>query len=103
MPDRAQIEKLLSASPEDDFLNFALAMAMVKDQQFEDAIRQFSRTLEVNPEYIAAYFQRSNALVSLDRIDEAKQSLREGIEVANRIGDTHAAGEMSEALGLLEK
>jgi hypothetical protein len=40
-------------------------------------------------------------LVRLERIDEARRWLREGIEAARQQGNAHAAGEMSELLASL--
>jgi hypothetical protein len=37
-------------------------------------------------------------LVARERIEEARSTLREGIEEARRQGNAHAAGEMSELL-----
>jgi hypothetical protein len=39
--------------------------------------------------------------VQLERIDEARTALRDGIEQARRQGNAHAAGEMSELLASL--
>jgi hypothetical protein len=40
-------------------------------------------------------------LARLDRIEEARSFLRDGIEAARTQGDAHAAGEMSEFLASL--
>jgi hypothetical protein len=42
-------------------------------------------------------------LVQLRRVDEAQEVLRDGIKLARRLGDGHAASEMSEYLGTLEQ
>ena len=96
-----QLEKMLKADPNDAFLNFGLAMEYARAGRAEDAIAQFVRVTELDPKYVPAYFQRGNYLVSIGRREEAKAALQEGIEVARQIGDTHAAGEMSEALAMI--
>ena len=40
-------------------------------------------------------------LLNLNRIDEARTALREGIEAARTQGNSHAAGEMAEFLAEL--
>jgi tetratricopeptide (TPR) repeat protein len=96
-----QIEKLLAAEPQDLFLNFSLAMEYVKLGRPDDAIAQFARVIELDGDYVAAYFQQANTLVAMNRVEDARASLNAGIEAARRIGDDHAVGEMSDALALL--
>ncbi len=97
-----QIEKMLAASPDDVFLNFALAMEQVKAGQHEQAIARFQRVTELDPNYVPAYTQWSNTLIALGRKGEAKAILSRGVEAATRAGDKHAAGKMRDALKLLE-
>lgn len=96
-----QLKKLLNAEPQDAFLNFALAMEYLKMGRHDEALAQFGRVNEIDPEYVAAYFQKGNALVALGRREEAKAVLAQGIEAARRTGNAHAAGEMGELLQAL--
>jgi hypothetical protein len=54
-----------------------------------------------DPEYVAAYFQQGQILAALERHDVARSILQEGIAVARRTNDAHAAGEMTEFLATL--
>ena len=92
---------MLASGPEDVFLNFSLAMEYVKAGRQEEAVTQFARVTDLDPDYIAAYSQQAAALIALGRKDEAQVVLREGIEAAERTGDTHAAQQMNETLALL--
>jgi len=96
-----QIQTMLSKEPADVFLNFALAMEFVKAGRLEDAVTQFKQVATLDPKYTAAYFQQGNTLINLGRLHEASACLREGIEIAESIGDHHAAGEMGEVLATL--
>ncbi|HOB73932.1 MAG TPA: tetratricopeptide repeat protein [Phycisphaerae bacterium] len=96
-----QLEKLLSAEPGDVFLNFALAMEYLKMGRHAEALAQFDRVNELDPNYVAAYFQKGNALLALGRREEAKAVLTRGVEAAQRTGNTHAAGEMGDLLKAL--
>jgi hypothetical protein len=51
--------------------------------------------------YAPAFFMAAQQLVKLNRIAEARDALRGGIEEARRQGNAHAAGEMSELLASL--
>jgi predicted Zn-dependent protease len=96
-----EIEKLLASNPDDAFLNFALAMELVKAGQAEEAAGRFDRVTRLDPDYITAYRQWSHMLITLGRKDEARAVLLRGIEAATRAGDPHAVGKMREALALL--
>ena len=48
-----------------------------------------------------AFFMAGQQLVRLQRIDEARTILRDGIAAARIQGDLHAAGEMTEFLASL--
>jgi predicted Zn-dependent protease len=96
-----QIQQMLQKEPGDVFLNFALAMEYVKLARPEEAVTQFKHVVTLDPNYTAAYFQQGNVLINLGRLDDAGTALREGIAIAQRIGDQHAAGEMSEVLATL--
>jgi len=97
-----QIEAMLAEDPDDAFLRYGLAMEHASSG--DDAtcvvvmLDLIARTVGMVP-YVPAYLQAGQALVRLDRITEACDVLREGVEVARRVGDSHAQGEMQ---GLLE-
>jgi hypothetical protein len=56
----------------------------------------------MTPDYSAAYHQAGRALQRLNRIDEARAVLTQGMPVAQKQGAHHAAGEMAELLQALE-
>ncbi|MBP7935752.1 MAG: tetratricopeptide repeat protein [Phycisphaerae bacterium] len=96
-----RIKQMLAAEPADVFLNFSLAMELVKEGRQEDAVAQFARVSELDPAYVPAYFQRANALVAMGRKADAKAVLQLGIAAARKAGDKHAASEMGQMLSLL--
>jgi Tfp pilus assembly protein PilF len=96
-----KIKEMLEADPMDVFLVFGLAMEYAKTGDHQQASQYFERALQINPEYIPAYFQQANMYLSTGEPDKARELLEKGIAVANRIGDSHAAGEMTELLHTL--
>ncbi len=100
MPSREQVERLLANEPDDVFLNFALAMELAKDEDKGPALARFSRVMELDAGYTAAYYQKGRLLLSLSRADEARQVLSAGVQAAQRVGDPHAASEMNDLLQL---
>jgi len=92
---------MLEGSPDDVFLNFALAMEHAKAGEHEAALARFIRVGELDPNHTASYFQRAQILIGLGRKPEAKAVLADGIAAAQRAGDKHAASEMSQTLSLI--
>lgn len=97
-PRRQQIESMLQAEPADRFLRYCLAVEMSADGDAEGALAKYDELCREQPPHVAAFFRRGQLLVELERIEEARAVLREGIETARVEGDLHAAGEMSELL-----
>jgi thioredoxin-like negative regulator of GroEL len=97
-PRRLQIEQMLQSEPEDRFLRYCLAVEMHVDGELDSALAQLDTLCREAPPHVAAFFRRAQMLVEVDRIEEARSVLREGIEEARKQGDLHAAGEMSELL-----
>ena len=55
--------------------------------------------LELDPDYIYAYFFKGQSLDELGQRDQAKLVIQTGIDAAKKINDGHGASELS---GLLE-
>lgn len=98
---KEQIEEMLAEDPDDAFLRYGLAMEHASLGQDEEAVRQLAELTRRSPDYVPAYLQAGQVLARLGREEEAREVLRAGIGVANRKGDTHAAGEMSGLLAAL--
>jgi Flp pilus assembly protein TadD len=99
---RQQIEEMLAAEPNDPELHYMLAMEHVSGGDDAGAVNCFRELLRLRPDYPPAYHQAGRALQRLDRIAEARAVLQQGIPVALKKGDQHAAGEMQELLDMLE-
>lgn len=96
-----QIRQMLNAEPGDTFLRYALAMELRSQEQFAECLATFAELRQTQPPHVPSFFMSAQVLAELDRIDESRAILRDGIEIARRVGDHHAAGEMSEFLGSL--
>jgi hypothetical protein len=96
MSRREQLEAMLAEDPTDQFLRYGLALELAASGEHERSL-ELHRGLQ-RERYIPAFFMAGQQLTSLDRIDEARSVLRDGIAAADQSGDTHAAGEMREYL-----
>lgn len=98
---RQKIESMLAAEPRDVFLRYSLAMELDKAGEHDASLALYRELAGESPPYVAAFFMCGQQLVRLDRVAEARDMLRAGIEAARMQGDEHAAGEMSDFLASL--
>jgi len=101
MSRREQIEAMLADEPGDVFLRYSLAMELDKEGAHDASLARLAELRTDDPPYVPAFFMAAQQLVRLERRDEARAILRDGIEVARSQGDAHAAAEMGEFLAAL--
>jgi Tfp pilus assembly protein PilF len=99
---KEQIEEMLKDDPNDPFLRYGLAMEYVSAGDDQTASRCLQELLQVAPDYVPAYVQAGQVLVRLGLDEEARALYQNGIAVARKKGDMHAAGEMEGFLVGLE-
>lgn len=93
----------LATDGDDPFVTYAIAQEYRGLGKLPEAEHWFTRTLELAPDYIAAYHQWGAVLAEEGRLEEAKEKLRAGIELARRLGRKHDAAEMTDLLDTLEE
>ncbi len=98
-----QLLKLLESDPDDCFLRYALALEYMKGDALDAAIKQFDAIFRTDPDYAPAYFACGQTLVQQGKVVEAREKYEAGIPMAEKSGDAHLAGQMREALELLEQ
>lgn len=102
MPTIDQLQSLLAADPHDAFLLYGLAMELARQNRLPESLETFEKLRREHPAYIPAWFMGARTLEQAGEPEAAKALYKEGIALANRTGDTHAAAEMSAALDMLE-
>lgn len=98
---RERIEAMLADDPQDTFLRYSLAMECDKEGAHDRSLELLRGLMRDAPPYVPAFFMSAQQLARLNRVEEARADLRDGIERAREQGDSHAAGEMSEFLAAL--
>lgn len=101
MSRRDKIEAMLQDEPSDTFLRYSLAMELRSEGDHDGSLLRLAELTRDSPPYVPAFFMAAQLLVDLERIDEARAYLRDGIEQARSQGNSHAAAEMSEMLSSL--
>lgn len=99
----ANLEKLLEQGKESALLRFSLGSEYLKLEQIWVAIFHFKRALELDPKYSAAWKMLGAALEKGNNPNEALQTFRHGIAVAEQRGDKQAAKEMTVFARRVEK
>ena len=92
------LTQFIQADPKDSFARFGLAMEYARLGESDQALEHFRKLRELNPNYIAAYFQAGKVLAKIGQTETARQILGEGIQAAGRVGDLHAKNEMEAAV-----
>lgn len=83
----AMFEEALKFNPEDPLGNFGLASAHLELQQYAQAIEPFQKTLKAQPKHSVAYASLGTCLAATGQTKQAKEILKQGIEVAAAKGD----------------
>lgn len=92
-----KLESMLAEDPTDTFLRYGRAMEFFKLERAEEGLTQLGELIR-DQQHVPSYFMSGQQLARLQRLDEAREVLRVGIESARQQDDSHAAGEMSEFL-----
>ena len=98
----AQLQQMLIDEPFDPFLHYAVAMEHAKLGEADEALKRFTAMNADFPEHVAAWHQRGRLLAERGDTVAAAEILQQGIGVAQRTGDSHAAGEMQGILDELQ-
>jgi len=94
-PSRLEmLTQFLEENPNDAFARYGLALEYSNQGKTETALQQFSRLLELHPDYTNGYFMAAQTLVKVERNDEARAMLEKGLASAKRTGNRHAQSEM---------
>lgn len=96
---REKLQEMLKSSPHDPFLHYGLAMEERAAGDLPAALRGLQKVLELDRDYVAAWFHQGQVLAELGKREQAREVLATGIDVARRVGDQHAVDEMTGFLG----
>jgi tetratricopeptide (TPR) repeat protein len=97
-----QLQQMLVQDPNDEFLQYAVAIEYFSVNNFKKAIDCFNAILNTNPNYLAAYYQAGKCYEELKQFDKAKDMYAKGIELAQKQNRAKTLNELKEALFLLE-
>lgn len=98
MTDRiSRIKEMLTSQPGDAFLRHALALEYLKQGLTYDARHTFEALLAEQPNYVGSYYHLAKIYEAAGATDTSVHWYRQGMEVAQRLGDRHAYNELRSA------
>ncbi|WP_276134107.1 hypothetical protein [Polluticoccus soli] len=98
MSERIQkLQDFLKASPNDCFLNHALALEYVKMGDEAAARQLFEKNLSFDATYVATYYHLAKLLERAGDQQQAIAIYEQGMQVSKAQGDMHAYSELQSA------
>lgn len=94
--------ELLRKEPDDIFLNYALGIEYIAELSIGDAESKFKRVLELDPNYIPAFYQLGKLYESQLKNEEALSFFKTGLQKATEQKNNKAVNEFNEAIFMLE-
>ena len=101
MPETNRIEqfrKMANDDPDNELGHFRLGQLLAEAGQLEEAVQSYRRTLELSPQFSKVYQLLADALLKLNRRDEAVETLKRGHAIAEERGDNMPRDEMARML-----
>ena len=101
MSKLVQLEAFLAESPNDPFLHYAIALEHLKAGKEEEALRIFVSLTETHPSYVGTYYHLGKLQEQLQQLEAALVSYQKGMEVAEKLGDSHSLNELRGVYNML--
>lgn len=97
-----QLLNFLKENPEDDFLNYALAMEYIGLADTDKALKLLQNLQQKSPDYLATYYQLGKILEQRNEILQALIIYQKGLEIAIAQKEKRTASELQSAIDLLD-
>ena len=91
----------LNDDPRDTFVLYSLAQEYTLAGSVPESRKYYLALKDIDPDYIGLYYHLGKLEESDGNYEIAKRVYTDGIAIAERIGDTHAQGELEGALAML--
>ncbi|MCW5980853.1 MAG: tetratricopeptide repeat protein [Bryobacteraceae bacterium] len=95
------LKALVEQNPADSRTRYMLAMELARQGAPEAAVTEFAAIADADADYVAAYYHGGQALESLGRLDEARETYRRGIQACDRTGNQKTKSELQDVLDAL--
>ncbi|MGN6418807.1 MAG: tetratricopeptide repeat protein [Pseudobacter sp.] len=89
-----KLRQMLAVSPDDSFLNHAMAMELLGQGADKEARSVLETLLGRDPGYVGSYYQLARLLEKMGERAEALEWYEKGFKAAQKAGDRHAMNEL---------
>ena len=93
----AKLVQYLEATPNDNFLQHALALEYIKIGNDTEAQKLFENILTNDPSYVGTYYHLAKLLERTGETEQAIQWYEKGMAAAKAAGDQHSYNELQAA------
>jgi len=93
---------MLQTEPNDIFLNYSLALEYVANNSFVLAEEQFLKTLNIQGDYIPAFYHLGKLYEQQEKVEAALNYYNRGLMNAKQQKNNKAVNEFAEAIFMLE-
>ena len=93
----AKLVQYLEATPNDNFLQHALALEYIKIGNDTEAQKLFENILAKDPNYVGTYYHLAKLLERTGDTEQAIQWYEKGMAAAKAAGDQHSYNELQAA------
>jgi Tfp pilus assembly protein PilF len=90
----AQLKEFIATNPNDSFVQHALALEYIKQEDDASAQQLFENLLNKNENYIGSYYHLGKLLERNNNISGAIAVYEKGLRKAKETGDQHAYNEL---------
>lgn len=94
MPLTENLEKMLAAGSDSAMLRFGLGSVYFSNKQYQQAIPHLQKCIDMDDSHSAAYKLLGKAQIKLGLSEEAKTTLKAGLEQAIKNGDKQTEREI---------
>lgn len=96
-----RLEMLIARGTTDPFVRYARALELRGQGELEPALAALEEVRALHPDYVPTFLMAGQIAVDLERQEQARQWLQQGIIVAKAARDEHARSELQSALDAL--
>lgn len=89
-----KIKEFLQRTPDDSFLQHALALEYIKAGNDQEAKLLFESILRREPDYIGSYYHLGKLLERTGQVQEALLCYEEGMAQCRKLNDQHSYNEL---------
>jgi tetratricopeptide (TPR) repeat protein len=95
------LDKMIEKGSRDPFVRYARALELRGLGRLDEALSALSEVRALHSDYVPTFLMAGQIATQLDRVEEARDWLQQGIAAARAARDEHARTELQQALDAL--